>query len=131
MNPVSIASVAASLLGLALSIWLFIANSSAQSLQDELQKRQQELQNQQQLVQGQQQKLQLQQDQIQTGNALSQQVGPQVLQSLGQAVVQNKNEKIRGLLSKYGINVQENAATPKPAAPKPAATPAPSTTPQP
>ena len=99
--------MAASLLGLLLSIWLFIVNSSAQTLQGELQKQQQSLQNQQTLVQTQQQTLQGQQEQIQSGNVLAQQVGPQVLQDLARRAVTNKNEKIRGLLAKYNLNIQE------------------------
>lgn len=121
MNPVPfILSVVSSALCLILSIWLFFAGSSNQGLQSELQKRQQELQGQQQKFQIQQQKLQAQKQQIEQGNTLSQQVGPAVLRDLGTLAVQNKNEKIRGLLSKYGFNIDEKAPTDAAATPKPA-----------
>jgi hypothetical protein len=38
---------------------------------------------------------------------VAEQVGPAVLKDLGSVVVQKKNEKIRGLLSRYGVSVQE------------------------
>jgi hypothetical protein len=111
-----------------LSVWLFVTSHTAQGLQHELQEQQQALQNQQQAVQAQQQRLQMQQDQINTGNALAQQVGPQVIQAMGNAVIAHKNEKMRGLLKKYGYDVsekKEGAATPGAAAPAAGAKPAP------
>lgn len=116
MTPFSIASIAATLLSLVLSVWLFATSSSAQGLQEELQKQQQELQAQNQLVQAQQQKLQAQQEQIQSANVLSQQVGPQVLQDLANRAV--KNPKIEGLLSKYNLKVQEKPAAGEKPAPR-------------
>jgi mannitol-specific phosphotransferase system IIBC component len=131
MNRVPfILSVASAALCLVLSVWLFFTASANQGLQSELQKRQQELQNQQQKVQLQQQQLQAQQQQIEQGNVLSQQVGPAVLRDLGSLAVQNKNEKIRGLLAKYGFTISE--ATPAPTgSAAAAATPAPAATPRP
>ena len=123
MTPVSLASVAASLVSLLLSVWLLVSSHSAQGLQRELQEQQQNLQNKQQDVQAQQQRLQLQQDQINTGNSVSN-VAPQIIQAMGNAVIKNKNEKLRGVLSRYKIEVSEKkaddkapASTPKPTAP--------------
>ncbi len=116
----SIASAAVCLL---LSVWLFFAGVANQGLQGELQQRQQELQNQQQAAQLQQQGLQAQQEQIQAGNTLSQQVGPAVLRDLGGLAVQNKNEKIRGLLAKYGFTISDKPADGA-TTPAPASTPA-------
>jgi ABC-type lipoprotein release transport system permease subunit len=122
MTPVSIASVAASLAGLVLSVWLLIASQSAQGLQRDLQQQQQELQNKQLSVQTQQQKLQTQQETVNTVQTYGQQVG-QVLQAMGSMVVEKKNEKMRGLLKKHGFDVQEKPAAG--AGAKPASTPAP------
>lgn len=124
MSPISFASIGASLLGLILSIWLFISSSAAQGLQADLQTQQQSLQSQQLMVQTQQQRLQQQQEQIQSGNVLSQQVGPQVLQDLARRAVTNKNDKIRSLLAKHDLNIQEKPAAGATPAGTPAATPA-------
>ena len=97
-------SVAASGLSLILSIVLFTFGGINQGLQVEIQKQQQELQK--------------QQDQINTGNAISQKVGPELLRDM--AISSIKDEKMKLLLAKHGYNV----ATPTPA---PAASPAPAT----
>jgi len=105
-------SVAASGLSLLLSIIIFAVGNSNQSLQAEIQKQQLELQK--------------QQEQINTGNQISQQVGPNLLRDM--AVVSLKNDKMKALLGKHGYNVQQ--ATPAPGAGAPtipgAAAPAPS-----
>ena len=129
MNPVSIVSIAASLVSLVLSLVLFFTNTSAQSLQNDLQKKQQELQDQQQEVQLQQQTAQAQRDQIQSATQLAKQVGPKVLEDIGNLVVQNKNENLRKLLAKHKITISESSPAPKAgaspaAAPKAAAAPA-------
>jgi thermostable 8-oxoguanine DNA glycosylase len=116
------------LVSLLLSVWLLVSSHSAQSLQRELQEKQQELQNKQQDVQAQQQRLQLQQDQINTGNSVSN-VAPQIIQAMGNAVIKNKNEKLRGVLAKYKIEVSEKKPDDKAPAPKPAAPAAPATPP--
>jgi hypothetical protein len=105
-------SVAASGLCLLLSIIIFAVGNSNQSLQVEVQKQQQELQK--------------QQEQINTGNQISQQVGPNLLRDM--AVASLKNEKMKSLLGKHGYNVQQQA-TPAPGsggASAPAPAPAPS-----
>src|SRR5687768_7722712 len=115
-----ISSIAAGI-AVVLSIWLLVVSASNQRLQGDLQKQQQELQAQQQQAQLQYQQVQAQQERINAGNQLTQQIGPEVLKDLGTVAVQNKNEKIKQLLSKYGLTVNESAAaggaTPKPATP--------------
>jgi hypothetical protein len=91
-------SVAASGLCLLLSIIIFAVGNSNQSLQLEVQKQQQELQK--------------QQEQINTGNQISQTVGPNLLRDM--AVSSVKNEKMKALLGKHGYSVQQQA-TPAPA----------------
>ncbi len=110
----SVLSVAASVLCLALSIWFFFVTNQNQTLQSELQRKQQTLQTRSQAVQLQQQHAQAQQEQIKAGTTLAQQVGPAVLKDLGTVAIQNKNEKIRSLLTKYGVTISE--ATPAPGA---------------
>ena len=118
--PAILSSVSAAVC-VGLSIWLFIASASNHSLQSEFQKRQQELLTQQQQVQLQQQQLQQQQEQISAGAQLAQQIGPAVLNDLGTVARTNNNEKIKTLLSKYGVTIKDEAAagaaTPKPATP--------------
>jgi hypothetical protein len=109
MNVPPILPTAAAALSLILSIWLFVASGTNSSLQGELQKKQTELQNEQQEVQLQNQQLQAQQEQIATGIKLAQEVGPAVVRDLGTLAVQNKNEAIKKMLSKYGVTVQEGA----------------------
>jgi type III secretory pathway component EscV len=105
----AILSTALAAICLALSVWLFFASASNQSLQAEMQRKQTEMQTQQQQMQLQVQQLQEQQATINQGMQLAQQIGPNVLRDLGAMAVQNKNEKIRTLLSKYGLSIQENA----------------------
>jgi hypothetical protein len=103
-----------------LSVWLLFLNTSFQKLQGQAQQQQQELQAQQQQAQLQYQQVQAQQERINAGTQLAQQVGPAVLKDLGTVAVQNKNDKIKKLLGKYGLTVNEGgaaAATPKPATP--------------
>jgi hypothetical protein len=109
-------SVAASGISLILSIVLFTFGGINQGLQQEIQKQQADLQK--------------QQEQINTGNAISQKVGPELLRDM--AISSIKDEKMKLLLAKHGYNV----ATPTPgaspaagAAPAPASSPAPATTP--
>lgn len=109
----SVLSVAAAGLCLALSVWFFFATSQNQTLQTELQRKQQTLQTLTQAVQLQQQNMQAQQEQINAGTTLAQQVGPAVLKDLGTVAIQNKNEKIRSLLLKYGVTISEAPATPE------------------
>jgi hypothetical protein len=95
-------SIAASGITLILSIVLFIFGGIDQSLQAEIQKQQQEIQKQQQ--------------EINTGNSISNDVGPKLLRDM--AVASIKDEKMKELLAKHGYTV----ATPTPA---PASSPAP------
>ena len=101
-------SVAASALCLLLSIVLFWEGGANQGLQNE--------------VQAQQAKLQQQQDEINKGNAISQQVGPNLLRDM--AVSSTKDEKMKALLSKHGYTVNVASptpgASPAPGAPTPA-----------
>ncbi len=130
----SVLSTAIAAICLALSVWLYGASASNQSLQTELQKKQTEMQTQQQQMQLQAAQLQEQQASINQGMKLAQEIGPSVLKDLGALAVQNKNEKIRKLLSKYGLSIQENAegASPAPGsgAATPAVPPAPAATPR-
>src|SRR3954470_18274533 len=105
MNPFSLLSIAAAGISLLLSVWLCISGLSNQSLQKTWQSQQQELQNHQQQLATQQQQIQVQTNQINSGKYLAEQVGPAVLKDLGTLVVQKKNEKIKGLLAKYGVSV--------------------------
>jgi hypothetical protein len=107
-------SLASSGLCLVLSIIIFAVGNSNQSIQAEVQKQQLELQK--------------QQEQINTGNQISQQVGPNLLRDMATSSV--KNEKMKALLAKHGYNVTYQApASPAPDAAAPAApratTPAP------
>jgi len=107
-------SVAASGISLILSIVLFTFGGSNQGLQVEIQKQQQELQK--------------QQDQINTGNAISQKVGPELLRDM--AISSIKDEKMKMLLAKHGYNVNYQAPSPTPGAtPAPASSSAPAATP--
>jgi hypothetical protein len=116
MRPAVTFCAAATTICLALSVVLFFANNANQALQGELVTKQQDLQTQQQAVELQKQQLQVQEQDINRGNQLAQQVGPAVLRDLGTVAVQNKNEKIKKLLAKYGVTLKEPEATPAPAA---------------
>jgi len=114
MNPAAILSIASSLLGLVLSVVFYIKSAGVQSLGVDLQKKQQEYQTQQSSLQVKQQDFQNQQQQINAGMQLAQQVGPQVLNDLGVVARDNKNDKIKKLLEKYGVSINEKAPeTPK------------------
>jgi Na+-transporting NADH:ubiquinone oxidoreductase subunit NqrC len=105
-------SVAASGLSLILSVVLLIFGGIDQGLQAEIQKQQAELQK--------------QQEQINTGNTISTDVGPKLLQDMAQVSI--KDEKMKELLAKHGYTVATPAPSPaKPAAP--ASAPAPAATP--
>ena len=82
-------SVAAAGLSLILSVVLFTVGAGNQSLQTEVQKQQQELQK--------------QQDQINTGNSISQKVGPELLRDMAISSIKDENMKL--LLAKHGYNV--------------------------
>src|SRR5215207_8741761 len=107
MNPSAILSTLSGLAALVLSIVFYFKSSHVQSLGSDLQMKQQEAQEKQQSLQVQQQSFQAQQQQIQAGMQLAQQVGPAVLNDLGVLARDNKNEKIRKLLEKYGVTVSD------------------------
>jgi hypothetical protein len=98
-------SVSASGLSLILSVVLFLVGGNNQGLQGEIQKQQAELQK--------------QQEQINTGNAISQKVGPELLRDM--AISSIKDEKMKMLLAKHGYNVATPTPTPGAASPAPAA----------
>lgn len=130
MNPAPLLSIVSGLLGVLLSVVFYFKSSTVQRQTEELQKQQTVLQTEQQTLQTEQQKFQNQQQQIQSGLELAQKVGPAVLQDLLLKVQNNKNDKIRALLEKHGLQISEKAAaTPAPASssssPAPASTPAP------
>jgi hypothetical protein len=118
MNPAAILSTLAGLATLVLSIVFYFKSAGVQTLGAELQKRQQEAQEKQQSLMVQQQSFQAQQQRINQGMQLAQQVGPAVLNDLGIVARDNKNEKIRKLLEKYGVSITDkpagDAAAPKP-----------------
>src|SRR4029434_1438469 len=120
MTPAVTFSAATTTVCLALSVVLFFANNANQALQGELVTKQQDLQTQQQAVDLQKQKLQVQEQDISRGTQLAHQVGQAVLRDLATLAVQNKNDKIKKLLSKYGVPVKEPEAATTPASePKP------------
>src|SRR5688572_7345729 len=112
MQLPAIISTGSAALALVLSVLVFFSSSSNNKLQEELQKRQQTVQTEQQSVQLQQQQLQEQQRQIDDGIKLHQQLGPAVLRDLGTVAVNKKNEKIRKLLEKHGLKIEEKPADP-------------------
>ncbi len=115
--PALLPSVAAGV-SLLLSAWLFATSGMNQNLQAVLQQKQQELQSEQQEIQLHQQQFQAQQEQINQGIKLAQEVGPAVLKDLASLAVENNNETIKKLLTKYGVDLSKDAApTPKPATP--------------
>src|SRR4051812_23920721 len=123
MNPFSLLAIGAAGISLLLSIWLLISGFTNQGQQSRWQEQQQELLNHQQTLQTLQQKAQMQQQQIQSGKYLAEQVGPAVLKDIAGQVIQKKNDKLKGLLAKYGVSVQETTPAPKaptvPPAPNP------------
>jgi hypothetical protein len=115
MNPAAILSTVSGLLCLALSVVFYFKSAGVQSRSAELQKQQQKIQERQQTLQVKQQEFQNQQQQINAAAQLAQQVGPQVLNDLGVKARDNKNDKIKKLLEKYGVTINEKAAdAPKP-----------------
>ncbi len=106
--PAFLSTFAASLC-LLLAIWFFAVSISDQGLQAELQKKQSELQTDQQKLQFQEQTLQAAQQQINNMNTTSQKVG-EILGDMKGLAVQNKNDKLKNLLIKYGINPDDGAA---------------------
>jgi hypothetical protein len=114
MNPAAILSTVSGLLCLALSVVFYFKSAGVQSRSAELQKQQQKVQSQQQSLQVKQQEFQNQQQQIESGVQLAQKVGPAVLNDLGIKAKENKNDKIKKLLEKYGVSLKEEDAAPKP-----------------
>ncbi|HET6410155.1 MAG TPA: hypothetical protein VFG14_19855 [Chthoniobacteraceae bacterium] len=110
MNPAAILSTFSGVLCLALSVVFYFKSAGVQTLSSELQNRQQTVQTQQQALQLKQQDFQNQQQQINAGAQLAQQVGPQVLNDLGAKARDNSNDKIKKLLEKYGVSVNEKSA---------------------
>jgi uncharacterized protein (DUF3084 family) len=115
MNPAAILSTVSGIACLALSVVFYFKSAGVQYLSAELQKRQQQIQDRQQTLQVKQQDFQNQQQQINAGAQLAQQVGPAVLNDLGIRARDNKNDKIKKLLEKYGVTINEKSAeAPKP-----------------
>jgi hypothetical protein len=115
MNPAAILSTVSGLLCLALSVVFYIKSAGVQARSAELQKQQQQIQDRQLTLQAKQQDFQNQQQAINAGAQLAQQVGPAVLNDLGVKARDNKNDKIKKLLEKYGVSINEKAAeAPKP-----------------
>lgn len=115
MNPAAILSTVSGLVCLALSVVFYFKSAGVQARSAELQVQQQKIQERQQALQVKQQDFQNQQQQINAGAQLAQQVGPAVLNDLGVKARDNKNDKIRKLLEKYGVTVNEQGTgAPKP-----------------
>ena len=107
MSIPSIASVVTAAIAALLSIIMFSQGGGSLALQTDLQKHTQEIQTQQQEVQLQQQELQLRQQRLNTVTKLAQEQGPQVIASLKIAAQRGNNDKIYGLLTKYGVQVTD------------------------
>jgi len=116
MNPAALLSTLSGLVALVLSVILYFKSAKVQTLGADLQRLQQDAQEKQQSLMVQQQSFQLQQQRISAGAQLAEKVGPQVLNDLGIRARDNKNERIRKLLEKYGVTLNE---TPAPDAPAP------------
>jgi hypothetical protein len=115
MNPAAILSTVSGLVCLVLSVVFYLKSAGVQARSAELQVQQEKLEERQQALQVKQQDFQNQQQQINAGAQLAQQVGPAVLNDLGIRARDNKNDKIKKLLEKYGVTVNEPAAdAPKP-----------------
>jgi hypothetical protein len=114
MNPAAILSTVSGLLCLVLSVVFYFKSAGVQTRSSELQKQQQRIQAQQQSLQVKQQEYQNQQNVINQGAQLAQQVGPAVLNDLGEKARKNKNDKIKKLLEKYGVSLKEESEAPKP-----------------
>jgi hypothetical protein len=122
MSIPSLASIASTFVAVILSVWLFFSAGGTQNLAKELQGKSEELQTQQQAVQTQQQIAQLEQQDIQKVNAYQQMVPP-VMADLRAVALKEKDGRIRNLLIKYNVNMDEKPADAKPAA-TPSAAPA-------
>jgi len=101
-----------------LSVWLYFVSSEDQGFQADLQKSQTSLQTEQSQFQNKQQILQAKQQQLNAAQAVSTKWAPAIITDLQALAVQNKNDKLKNLLAKYGIKAEEAPASP---APKPAA----------
>lgn len=131
MNPAPLLSIVSGLLCLLLSVVFYFKSSSVQALSEDLQKQQDTLASEQRSFQTKQQIFQGQQQQVQSAQQLAQQVGPQVLNDLGLLAREHKNDKIKKVLEKYGVTINEapadapkpNGSAPAPSAPKPADAP--------
>ena len=126
MNPAPLLSIVSGALALLLSVIFYFQNSNVQSRSGELQEKQEALNNEQRNFQNQQQIFQAAQQRVQNTNQLMQ-VGNQVLTELAVKGRDTRNEKIKKLLEKYDLKLQEAPAeTPKAAdTPKPNLSPAP------
>ena len=114
MNPAAILSTFSGLACLVLSVLFYFKSAGVQARSAELQKQQQQVQERQQALQVKQQDFQNQQQQINAGAQLAQQVGPAVLNDLGVKARDKKNDKIKKLLEKYGVTLNEKTdETPK------------------
>jgi hypothetical protein len=128
MNPAPLLSIVSGLLALLLSVVFYAKSSTVQSKSEDLQKQQDTLATEQRAFQTSQQLFQSKQQQVQGVLQLSQQVGPQVLNDLGLVAKEKKNEKLKTLLGKYGVTLNDNAAAAAPggsapSTPKPAEAP--------
>jgi hypothetical protein len=131
MNPAPLLSIVSGLLCLLMSVVFYVKSGSVQTLSEDLQKQQDSLAAEQRSFQTKQQVLQGQQQAVQGARQLSEQIGPQVLNDLGLLARDNKNEKIKKLLEKYDVKINEKPPeTPKPAGNNPAPS-SPASTPQP
>jgi hypothetical protein len=110
MNPAALLSTASGVLCLLLSVVFYVKSAGVQTRSSELQKKQQENQTEGSELQVKQQAFQSQQKQIEAGAQLAQQVGPAVLNDLGVLARDNKNDKIKKLLEKYGVSINDKAA---------------------
>jgi len=130
MNPAPLLSIVSGLLCLLLSVVFYVKSGSVQTLSEDLQKQQDSLAAEQRTFQTKQQILAGQQQALQQAQQLQQQIGPAVLQDLGLAARDNKNEKIEKLLLKYDVKINREAPKPAGNNPAPAAT-TPAPTPKP
>jgi uncharacterized protein YlxW (UPF0749 family) len=107
-------STASAALALILSLILFFTNATNENVQEDLRRRELDLATEQGQFQAQQQHLQQQQQIINTATTLKDQVGPAVVNDLKTIAADKKNDKIKNLLTKYGV--KDEAASPAPAA---------------
>ncbi len=109
MRIPTIFSTTAAVACLGLCLWLYIGTSGNGRLQATLQQREATLQEEQEKFSGQQQQLQTQQQQINTANNFQQQVMPTVISELRAVALQNKNEKLKSLLARYKVPMEDAA----------------------